>query len=175
MRLLLAFAVLGCGRDQRTPKAPGADCALVAETLTSFELGNYASLEERAPKVDAWRARCEAEELTKVEGQCVIDARTTDELRMCGKPLMFAPYVPTKEGEPIAGLPPACSDYLVTLEKYARCRGLPPETRQSIATTVATMRKNWSGLSGPMPQAVTDACVQGHDAVAQAMVSFNCF
>lgn len=175
MRLALALAVLcACGRDQRTPKAPGADCGLVAETLTSFELGNYADPADRAPKVTAWRAACEAEELTVTEGRCVIDARTTDELRSCPKPLMFAPYVPTKEGEPLAGLPDACSAYLITLEKYARCSGLPPESRRSIASTVATMRKNWSGLQGPFPQAVTDACVQGNAAIAQAMVTFTC-
>ena len=175
MKRLVALALAcSCGRDQRAPKAPGADCDLVAETLTSFELGNYAPIEERAPKVAAWRDKCVAEALTSVEGQCVIDARSTDALRMCPKPLMFAPYVPTVEGEPIAGMPPACSAYLITLEKYARCSGLPPESRRSIGSTVAQMRKSWSGLQGPMPQAVTDACVQGNAAIAQAMVTFNC-
>lgn len=175
MRFALAVALLcACGRDQRGPRVPGADCALVAETLTSFELGNYAPLEERAPKVAAWRARCEAEGLTQPEGQCVIDARTTDELRLCPRSLMFAPYVATKEGDPLPGMPAACTAYLLALEKYARCSGLPAESQRSIASTVATMRKNWSGLQGPFPQAVTDACVQGNTAIAQAMVSFNC-
>ena len=175
MKLVAALAVLSaCGRDQRTPKAPAADCALVAESLTSFELGNYAPIEERAPKVTAWRERCQAEALTREEGQCVIDARTTEELRFCPRSLMFAPYVATKEGDLLPGLPPACSAYLLRLETYARCRGLPADARASIAATVAQMRKNWSGLTGPMPPAVTDACVQGDAAIAQAMVTFSC-
>ena len=172
--LAFALAFGACGRDQRTPKSPAADCALVAETLTSFELGNYAPLEDRAPKVAAWRARCEDDGLSAAEGQCIVDARTTEQLRMCPQPLMFAPYVATKEGDPLPDLPPACSAYLLRLETYVRCRGLPPDARSSIAATVAQMRKNWSGLKGPMPQAVSDACVQGNDAIAQAMVSFNC-
>src|SRR5204863_5892133 len=65
VRLALALALISCGRDHRAPTSPGADCALVAETLTSFQLGNYAELEQRRPKVAAWRAKCEVEELTK--------------------------------------------------------------------------------------------------------------
>ena len=172
--LAVAFSLGACGRDQRTPKAPAADCALVAESLTSFELGNYAPIEERAPKVAAWKARCEAEQLTQPEGQCVIDAQTVGELRECPRSLMFVPYVATQEGDPLPGLPVVCSAYLLTLEKYARCGGLPEEARRAIHANVKQMRRNWTGLSGAMPPAVTEACIQGNAAIVQAMATFNC-
>jgi hypothetical protein len=181
LRLAALLIVIGCeGRDEprvpAAPAGPAADCAMVAEALTSLELGNYAPVEERRPKVAAWRAMCEAQKLTKVEGDCVIGAKTVDELRFCPKPVMFPPYKPTSEGDVIAGLPRACSEYLITLEKYAKCRGLPPDARASIASTVAQMRTNWSIFSEqtPMPPAVTAACTQGHDAIRQAMVTFGC-
>jgi hypothetical protein len=162
--------------SDRCVRPPGADCTQVAEALTSLELGNYAPLDDRRPKVAAYRAKCEAQFLTKDEGACVIAARSVEELRECPKPVMVPPYKPTVEGQVIAGLPPECSKYLLTLERYAKCKGLPPESRQSIASAVAQMRKSWSMFSEktPMPDAVTNACKQGNDAIVQAMVSFKC-
>jgi hypothetical protein len=181
LRIAPLLLLIACeGRDephgQEAPAGPAADCSLVAQVLTSLELGNYAPIEERRPKVDAWRAKCEAEKLTKVEGDCIIGAKTIEELRFCPRPLMFPPYKATAEGDEIKGLPRACSEYLITLEKYAKCRGLPAEVRTSIGNTVAVMRRNWSMFSEqtPMPPAVTAACTQGHDAIRQAMVTFSC-
>jgi hypothetical protein len=187
VRIALALALLaGCERDAAPPPesrsgdrpsgAPGADCALVAEALTSLELGNYAPVDERRPKVAVYRARCEAQNLTVDEGTCVIAARTMEQLRDCPKPVMFPPYKPTRPGDPIKGLPAECSQYLLTLERYATCSGLPIEARQSIGKTVVEMRKNWSIFSEatPMPKAVIDACKQGNAAILQAMASFGC-
>ncbi|MEO7092937.1 MAG: hypothetical protein ABI175_06785 [Polyangiales bacterium] len=204
MNVALALALIaGCGRaappeprpgDERAPckagtcgaglvclsdrcvRPPGADCGQVAEALTSLELGNYAPLDERRPKVAAYRAKCESLNLTVDEGRCVIAAKTFEQLRACPKPVMFPTYKPTAPGEMIKGLPAECSQYLLTLERYARCSGLPPESRASIGKAVAEMRKSWSMFSEttPMPKAVTDACVQGNTAIRQAMVSFGC-
>ena len=162
--------------SDRCVRPPGADCTAVAESLTSMELGNYASIEARRPKLAAYRAKCEAQSLTKEEGACVIEARTVEQLRACPKPVMFPPYKETAPGETIKGLPPECSRYLLALERYAKCSGLPAESRGSIASTVAQMRKSWSIFSEatPMPEAVTNACKQGNAAIAQAMTSFNC-
>ena len=171
----------GCDPDlvclsDRCVRPPGADCTLVAEALTSMELGNYAPLETRRPKVEVYRAKCEAQHLTKEEGACVIAATTMEQLRACPKPVMFAPYKPTTKGQTIQGLPAECSRYLLTLERYAGCSGLPPEARASLGSTVAEMRKSWSMFSEktPMPPEVTAACKQGEDAIATAMVSFKC-
>ncbi|MBA3462473.1 MAG: hypothetical protein H0T46_21100 [Deltaproteobacteria bacterium] len=177
----LALLLIACeGRDQphasATPSGPAADCTLVAEVLTSFELGNYASIEERRPKIAEWRAKCEAQKLTKEEGDCILDAKRERDLVYCPRSLMFPPYKLTAEGEVISGLPPECSKYLIGLERYTRCHGLPAEARASIASTVAQMRRNWSMFSEqtPMPPAVAAACKQGNDAIRQAMVTFSC-
>lgn len=200
--LLLACALAGCSDAPREPgpgvergpcsagtcadglvclsdrcvRPPGADCSQVADALTSLELGNYASPEERAPKVAAYRAKCEAQHLTLDEGRCVIAARTMVQLRDCAKPVMFPPYKATAPGDVIVGLPAECSQYLLTLERYAKCPGIPVDARQSLAGTVAEMRKSWSMFSEatPMPPAVTDACKQGNAAIVQAMSSFGC-
>ena len=170
-----------CGKglvclSDRCVRPPGADCGQVAEALTSLELGNYASVDERRPKVAAYRTKCEGLNLTADEGKCVIAANTMEELRDCPKPVMFPPYKATAPGEVIKGLPSECAQYLLTLERYATCSGIPIEARRSIGKTVALMRKNWSIFSEatPMPKAVTDACKQGRAAILQAMVSFGC-
>ena len=185
MRIAALLLLVACeGRDaphvrgapSERPEGPLADCAMIAEVLTSFELGNYAPIEERRRRLPEWRAKCEAEAPSKADGDCIINAKTVEELRFCPKPIMFPPYQATAEGDAIKGLPRECSDYLITLEKYARCRGLPADARASIASTVAQMRRNWSMFSEqtPMPPAVTTACRQGHDAIRQAMVTFSC-
>lgn len=162
--------------SDRCVRPPGADCELVGEALTSMELGNYAEIEARRPKVVAYRATCEAQHLTKEEGACVIAATTMEQLRECPKPVMFPPYKPTVPGETIRGLPAACSRYLVTLERYASCSALPSEARTSIGNTVAEMRKSWSIFSEatPMPPEVTRACEQGNAAIVQAMAGMQC-
>ena len=171
----------GCGKglvclSDRCVRPPGADCALVAESLTSLELGNYAPVEERRPKSSTYRAKCEAQNLTVEEGACVIAAKSVEQLRACPKPVMFPPYKATAPGDIIKGLPAECSHYLLALEHYAACSGIPVEARTSVRNAVAEMRKSWSIFSEatPMPQAVTDACKQGDAAIAQAMVSFRC-
>lgn len=168
-------AGLVCLSD-RCVRPPAADCTLVAEALTSLELGNYATPEERAPKVAAYRGKCEAQHLTIDEGRCVIAARSMTQLRDCAKPVMFPPYKATAPGDVIAGLPAECSQYLITLERYAKCPGIPVDARQSLARTVEEMRKSWSIFSEttPMPAAVTDACKQGNAAIGSAMGSFGC-
>ena len=69
-------------------KPPPADCTVVAETFTSFELGNYADPEERAPMVAKWKAECEKAYVTKEEGKCIDDARDKWTASQC-VPRMF--------------------------------------------------------------------------------------
>ena len=97
LALALVIFVLGCARDRRGElgseradcradkscdrglvclsnvcvRPPGADCAALAETLASFDLGNYATVEERAPVVARYKAACETEQITKDEGECI--------------------------------------------------------------------------------------------------------
>ena len=53
-----------------TPKATG-DCARVAEFFASYELGNYAEPEERAPVVAKYAAACDAAKVTPDQAACV--------------------------------------------------------------------------------------------------------
>jgi hypothetical protein len=69
-------------------RPPPADCTVVAETLTSLELGNYAPVEERAPKVAKHRAACDAQRVSKEEGACLDKVRDTWSAAQC-VPRMF--------------------------------------------------------------------------------------
>ncbi|HEY0988570.1 MAG TPA: hypothetical protein VGD80_16005 [Kofleriaceae bacterium] len=53
-----------------------ADCDDVAEQLASFELGNYAEPEDRAPVADKHRAVCRREGVTRDEAVCLDKARS---------------------------------------------------------------------------------------------------
>ena len=71
--LIVAVAILLLARlVGRMP----ADCDDVAEQLTSFELGNYAEPEDRAPVADKHRAVCRREGVTRDEAVCLDNARS---------------------------------------------------------------------------------------------------
>lgn len=56
-------------------RAPAGDCQAVAETFTSFDLGNYAEPEARAPVVANYKATCEQVAITAQEADCIDKAR----------------------------------------------------------------------------------------------------
>lgn len=64
-------------------RPPPADCGDVAETLTSMDLGNYAPVEERAPVVAKYRARCEKIYVTKEQGACIDTAHDKWSVEQC--------------------------------------------------------------------------------------------
>lgn len=61
--------------SNRCVRPPPADCRDVAEQLASFELGNYAEPETRAPVVAQHQAACETTRVSRDEGDCVVKAR----------------------------------------------------------------------------------------------------
>ena len=65
----IALAAVACKQGSR------ADCAVVAESLVSIELGNYASREERAAALTGARARCEEARISAGDGACLEKAR----------------------------------------------------------------------------------------------------
>jgi hypothetical protein len=84
MRFLLVGVVLiGCGK----PPGGGADCPLVAKALSSFELGNYAEPEDRAPREAELEAQCLSAYLNKLDEMCILDA-TKETLAYCDNPLI---------------------------------------------------------------------------------------
>ena len=70
-------------------RPPPADCAAVAEGLASYDLGNYAEPEERAPIVATYKASCEKAHVTKEQGECFEKAADKTAAMMCA-PFMFA-------------------------------------------------------------------------------------
>jgi len=75
MRLSLAIVVVfGCQRvdtEAEQLKPFTADCAALAEDLASYEIGNYAPIEERAGVVAAKRRLCDESSITKDEAECL--------------------------------------------------------------------------------------------------------
>ena len=75
-----------------------ADCDDVAEHLASYELGNYAELEERAPVVDKFRAICERAGVNRDEGACLDKAKSKLAAARCVPRLFPEIEVPDCEG-----------------------------------------------------------------------------
>lgn len=79
-------------------RPPPADCASVGETLASFDLGNYAEPEERAPVVAQYKAACEKASVTKDEGACLDKAKDKWSAAQCA-PRMFPELASTNRGD----------------------------------------------------------------------------
>lgn len=77
-------------------RPPPADCTAVAETLTSLELGNYAPVEERAPKVAKYKASCTSLRISKEEGVCLDKVRDTWSAAQC-VPRLFPESKPSAQ------------------------------------------------------------------------------
>ena len=90
MRIFVALLLLcGCqANEQKKNTALPASCERVGETLASFELGNYADKEKRAPVVAKYRELCTAKGVSKQEADCLIAARDTWTAKAC-VPSMF--------------------------------------------------------------------------------------
>jgi hypothetical protein len=63
--------------------APEPTCKLVAETLVSMELGNYADPEDRAPKVAVEERRCNGMRLSRDDRQCIVDSNSKASVAYC--------------------------------------------------------------------------------------------
>ena len=92
--LLALLALTGCQRTD--PAAATADCSRVAETLTTFEVGNYATPEQRAPVLTKHKAACESTKVTTDEAKCLGGAKDTWAAKAC-LPRMF-PAQPANAG-----------------------------------------------------------------------------
>jgi hypothetical protein len=79
-------------------RPPPADCQSVAESLASFDLGNYAEPEERAPVVAKYRSQCEKAYVTKEQGECLDKATDKWAAGQCA-PKMFPEMASTNNGD----------------------------------------------------------------------------
>ncbi len=96
-------------------RPPPADCLAIGEQLTSFDLGNYAELEERAPVVDKYRRACMKAMVSKEQGECI--AKATDKPGAFGcAPLMFPEM--GKPAEAGLGTGGECDQIMTTTREY---------------------------------------------------------
>jgi hypothetical protein len=116
-------------------RPPGADCQLVAETVTSFDLGNYAEPEERAPLVAKYKAACETAHVTKEEGQCLDKATDKWAAGQCA-PKMFPQSAASKAD---------CKAVIARIEEATKpqVQGLDqPQMKQWFETTIRVMQQS---------------------------------
>jgi hypothetical protein len=82
-----AVAYSGCHRRPH-PVGPPGDCAAVAEALASFELGNYATADERKSVVARYRDGCDDAAISADEQRCITAAADGWSAKQCA-PRMF--------------------------------------------------------------------------------------
>jgi len=166
--------------SDRCVKPPGADCVAVAEVLTTIELGNYAEVENRTPRERVLRQECERQNLSKADGECILTAKSKDEVSWCPLPLI----VPTRIGVAVGGgsggsggsgsgpaLSGICETYVRTLERFARCSKLPADTARQLQQSIVHLRAMYSQYSTP---STSESCKMANDATTQAMVQIGC-
>ncbi|MEZ4404744.1 MAG: hypothetical protein R3B06_32290 [Kofleriaceae bacterium] len=173
--------------SERCVRPPGADCAAVAQRLVGYRVGNYATVEERAPVLAELAGACQAAQLTAREGACLTVAVGEDALLACPRVLVPAleakrastpatPGGPTDPWNPTGQAPPtsACEEYARALERYAACPALPAPSRASFRTLVPTVRQTLTNVPQPQRAATERNCRAASAAVAAAVASLGC-
>lgn len=134
-----------------------ANCDEVAEQLASYELGNYAEPEDRAPVVDRHRAVCKREAVRQDEAACLDNARSKLAAAIC-VPQLFPDFqLPDCDG---AGC------YVPALSRLAdqmcACRAGDRPCADQVNTTMTRWGRDWAKLAGepeslqPEPMSETD-------------------
>lgn len=184
LRIVLCLAAIAACHRADTADSPGgaerlspprSDCPLIAATLTSLEMGNYAEREVRAPREAELTKRCNAAVLSDAEAECLRSA-TTDTLRYCPKPLAVAHVDMPKQVVDGSGLPAACAQYLGMVQRMSTCSKLPPESRKAMSDSMSQAATAWRQLASN-PDAVKSldmTCRQATSAIAQSMQSIGC-
>jgi hypothetical protein len=128
-----------------TTKAPEPTCNLVAQTLVSLELGNYAEPEERAPKIAVEERRCTAMRLSREDRQCVVDSYDRTSIAYC-VPALFP-----KEPQPVAVNAARCDraakQMMTQLEAQLRNQRVPDQRvweRQLLVAIEACRADRWN-------------------------------
>lgn len=79
-------------------RPPPADCQQVADVLASFDLGNYAEPEDRAPVVAKYKATCDKVYVSKEQGECILKAGTKEAAAQCAPTMFGAPEAKADPG-----------------------------------------------------------------------------
>lgn len=176
MRLPLALVALAACKmaDGKPQHASHVDCALVAASLTSLEMGNYADPEKRAPRETELAAKCRDADLTDGQAKCLLDATATT-LAYCEKPIAVA-HRDVPRDVVADGLPLACRDYLSALQRLAACPKLPAQSRQAIFDASKQASQAWSQVIQNQQAfaSLQSACASAVSAIGQSMQSIGC-
>lgn len=117
-------------------RPPPADCKIVAETLASMDLGNYAEPEQRAPVVAKYEAACTKAYVSKEEGECLDKAKDKWSAGQCA-PRMFPEMASTNAGD--------CKQVVAKVESVMKSsmEGQDnPQTQQWFGTTLRVMQQS---------------------------------
>ncbi len=120
-------------------RPPPADCQAVADQLASFQLGNYAEPEERAPVVDKYKRACQKAMVSKEQGECIANARSTVAASACA-PLMF----PDLNTPVLAGAGDGCDGVVQVMRAYIEktMGNLQDPQTQKMAKAIITAMKD---------------------------------
>lgn len=148
-------------------QAPGVDCRLIAQTLTSLEMGNYAPPEEREPRERVIEDLCTRARLTKQDADCLLASPTVADLAFCAKPLVMKPAVqpPLAPGD-------VCEKYVRVLERIARCAKMPADSASALRQQLPQLRKMYAEFGHQ--QQVKDNCQMAIDATERAYQPLGC-
>lgn len=151
-------------------RPPPADCQAIAEQLTSFDLGNYAELEERAPVVASYKRACHEAMVSKEQGECIAQATDKTAATICA-PLMFPELnAPKKAG---SGGGSEC-DQIVTITRKAMSKSLggaqDPQTLKMLEAVIGVMGESCEQDGWP---AGFKQCVLSADEDADALGRCN--
>jgi hypothetical protein len=142
-------------------RPPQANCTAVAATLTSFELGNYAEPEDRAPIEAKYAQACRAAFVTKEEGACLTATHDAWSARACA-PRMFPPEKPG-----------ACTSVLNkvrTLVSQQMPNADDPAARKVLETSMQVMQASCEEDHWPDD---FKSCVLASETTAQALEVCN--
>ncbi len=136
-------------------RPPPADCAPIAEQLASFELGNYAEPEARAPVVAKYKTQCETSMVSKEEGTCMAQAHDKWAAAQC-VPRMFPDLASTSDTGQCDAISQKISAALDKQTNY----GNNPQMKGWLDTTI---------------RVVKESCLQDHwpDALKHCVLATN--
>ncbi|MGE0403233.1 MAG: hypothetical protein AB7T06_41385 [Kofleriaceae bacterium] len=169
--LVVALVVAGCGSSSSSPPPrPGADCRLVAQAITSLEMGNYAEPEVREPREREIERMCTSANLTKTDAECLLSSPALDDLAYCPTPLVVKPVAQVTLPPVAAG--DICEQYVRRLERITRCATFPPDSARALRGQIPQLRQMYAQY-GSQKQ-VQQSCKMALDATDRAYAQLGC-
>lgn len=125
-------------------RPPPADCAAIAEQLASYDLGNYAEPEDRAPVVAKYRAHCEKAFVDKDQGACIEKASDKLAAQQCAPAMFGVAQPPPGAGSGAGGGSGECTQVAAKLRAQmgAQLPGNDPQTTKMLDQLLGVMQQS---------------------------------